>query len=113
LAALFVNFLLMAQLSVSVGQIAWLRFAEVQFPAIRLTVAVGAVTIAIAAGTRHLGLPPVVTLVAGLAAATGTGLLAAWWTPMLMLGEYGVRMRDTLRSHLLNHLSLARPGGSA
>jgi O-antigen/teichoic acid export membrane protein len=113
LAALFINFLLMAQLSVSVGRISWLRFAEVQFPAIRLTVVVGAVTIGLAAGTRHLGLPPIVTLVAGLAAAAGTGLLAAWWAPMLTLGEHGVRMRDTLRSHLLNRVSLARPGGSA
>ncbi len=69
LAALFVNFLLMAQLGVSVGQISWLRFAEAQFPAIRLTLLLGVVTIAVAAGTRHLGLPPIATFLIGLAVA--------------------------------------------
>jgi len=113
LAALFLNFLLMAQLGVSVGQISWFRFAEVQFPAIRLTVLLGAVTIAIAAGTRHLGLPAIVTFVAGLAAAAGTAVLAAWWAPRLALGEHGIRLRDALRSQVLNRVSLVPPAGPA
>jgi O-antigen/teichoic acid export membrane protein len=113
LGALFVNYLLMAQLGVSLGQISWFRFAQVQFPAIRLTIIVGAVTIAIVEGTRHLGLPPIARFVAGLVAAGGTAVLAAWWAPMLTLGEHGLRMRDTVRTQLLNRVSLVRSRRSA
>lgn len=113
LAALFVNFLLMAQLGVSVGQISWLRFAEVQFPAIRLTLLLGVVTIAVAAGTRHLGLPPIATFLIGLAVAAGTAGAAAWWAPILALGEHGMRMRDAVRSQMLNRVSLVPPRGPA
>ena len=113
LAALFVNFLLMAQLGVSAGQISWFRFAEVQFPAIRLTLLLGAVTIAAAAGTRHLGMPPIVTFLTGLAVAAGTAGVAAWWAPILALGEHGMRLRDAVRSQMLNRVSLVPPGGSA
>jgi PST family polysaccharide transporter len=113
LGALFLNFLLMAQLGLSVGRISWLRFAEVQVPAIRLTTVVGAVTLAIVAGTRHLGLPPVVGLVAGSAGAAGAAMLAAWLAPTLSLGEHGMRMRDSLRTHLSDRLRPARVRGSA
>jgi O-antigen/teichoic acid export membrane protein len=111
LAALFVNFLLMAQLGVNAGRISWFRFAEVQLPAIRLTMLLGAVTIAVAAGTRHLGLPPIATFVAGLAVAAGTAVMAVWWAPMLTLGEHGIRMRDAFRSQMLNRVSFVPPRG--
>ena len=99
LVALLINYLLMAQLSLSVGGITWLRFLAVQLPAVRLTLIVGGVTFAVAAGSRHLNLPPVVGLVAGSAAALGAGLLAAWLSPKLALGEHGMRIRETLRSY--------------
>jgi PST family polysaccharide transporter len=104
LGALFVNYLLMASLGLSVGQISWVRFAKAQLPALRLTIVVGAVTLAITAGTRHIGLPPFASLVAGSAAAVGTAVLAAWLAPALALGEHGIRMRDTLRGQLLDRL---------
>lgn len=113
LGALFINFLLMAHLGLSVAQISWLRFARVQLPAFRLTMVVGAVTLAITAWTRHFGLPPVVCLLAGSAAAAGTGVLAAWRAPALTLGESGIRMRDTLSAHLLARLRHSPLRGSA
>jgi O-antigen/teichoic acid export membrane protein len=113
LAALFVNYLVMANLSLSVAQISWLRFAQAQLPALRLTVLVGAITLAVAAGARHLGLPALVSLLAGAIAAGGTAVLSAWLAPTITLGEHGMRMRDTLRGHLLERLRPAALRGSA
>jgi hypothetical protein len=62
------------------------------------------VTLLVAVGTRHLGVPPVVSLIAGSAAAAGAIALAAWRAPALTLGESGTRMRDTLSAHLLARL---------
>jgi O-antigen/teichoic acid export membrane protein len=113
LVALFLNYLLMAQLGLNVGRITWLRFAGVQLPAIRLTLMAGGVAFAVASGTRHLGLPPLVVLVAGSAAALGGAVLAAWLAPGLTLGEHGMRVRDTLRAHLRGRLRPTPVGGSA
>ena len=97
--ALLINYLLMAHLSLSVGGITWLRFLAVQLPAVRLTLIVGGVAFAVVAGSRHLNLPSVVGLLAGSAGALGAALLAAWLSPQLALGEHGIRIRETLRSH--------------
>jgi PST family polysaccharide transporter len=113
LAALFLNYLLMAQLSLSLGHITWLRFAAVQLPAIRLSLIVGGIVLAVAAGSRHLGLPPVVGLVGGLAASLGGGVLAAWLSPRLILGEHGVRLRETLRENLRARVRPTPARGSA
>ncbi len=113
LAALLINYLLMAQLSLSVGQITWRRFVQAQLPALSLTVFVGAAAFAALAGARHLGLNPVLTLLAGSAAALGTGLLAAWLAPSATLGPDGIRMRDTLRAQLRSRLRPTTAGGSA
>jgi PST family polysaccharide transporter len=113
LIALFLNYLLMAQFGLRMGGISWLRFAEVQLPAIWLTMAVGGVTLALMVGTRHVGLPPVVSLVAGSTAAVLTALLAVWLAPTLTLGEHGIRMRDLLSTRLLNRLRPMRARGSA
>jgi O-antigen/teichoic acid export membrane protein len=112
LGALFVNYLLMAHLSLSLGQISWSRFAQAQLPALRLTMVVGAASVAAAVGARRLGLPPLVGLLAGTAAATGTAALSIWLAPTLALGQQGIRMRDTLRAHLLARLRPGRPGRS-
>jgi PST family polysaccharide transporter len=112
LAALFLNYLLMAHLCLSVGQISWLQFIRTQLPALWLTMAVGAVTLAVAAGNRSLGLPPVAGLVAGSAAAVVTAVLAARLAPSVVLGEHGIRMSGTLRTHLAR-LSPSRLPGSA
>jgi hypothetical protein len=113
LGALFINYLLMAHLSLSLGQISWHRFARAQLPALRLTMVVGAVTLAIMVGTRHLGLPPLASLLAGSAAAVGTAVLAAWGAPALALGDSGIRMRDSLTAHLLARVRPSPLRGSA
>jgi O-antigen/teichoic acid export membrane protein len=113
LGALFMNYLLMAQLSLSVGGISWARFIQVQLPALGLATVLGGVTIVTATATRHLGLPPIASLVTGSLAAAGTGLTAVWVAPSLALGEQGVRMGQTLRSYLLGRLRPARLRGSA
>jgi PST family polysaccharide transporter len=113
LGALFANFLLMAHLGLSVGRISWLRFLEVQLPAIWLTMLVGGATLATVTLFRHLGLPPAAILAAGAVAAAGTGVLAARLAPTLILGAHGMRMRDNLRSYLLNRLWPSRVRGPA
>ena len=113
LGALFVNYLLMAQLSLSVTQISWSRFAEAQLPALRLTLVIALVTAGATAATRHFGLPALVGLVAGSAAAAGTAGLMVYLAPTFALGQYGMRMRDTLRTYLVARMHPARLGGSA
>ena len=113
LGALFLNYIFMASLGLSVAQISWLRFVQAQLPALRLTILVGAITLAIAGLTRHFGLPPFASLIAGAIAAAGTAVLAAWLVPTLALGDHGIRMRDTLRGHLLDRLRPAPLRGSA
>ena len=113
LGALFINYLLMAHLGLSVLQISWLSFVRVQLPALWLTLVVGAVTLATAAGTRHLALPAFAGLVAGMVAAAGTAILLSVSVPRLVLGEHGMRTRETLRTYLRAHLRPARVGGSA
>jgi O-antigen/teichoic acid export membrane protein len=113
LTALFIGYLMMAQLSLLVVQISWSRFAQAQLPALWLGMVVGGVTLAAAAGARHLELPPLVGLVAGLVAATAAAVLVAWLAPTLALGEHGVRTRNALRAYLLDRLRPARLRGSA
>jgi O-antigen/teichoic acid export membrane protein len=100
LCALFINYVLMAQLSLNLVPVSWGKFVQAQLPALRLAIIVGLVTLAMTAGARHLGLPPLAGLVAGAIAAAAAGVLAAWLAPMLFLGEYGMRMWDTLRAQL-------------
>lgn len=112
LCALTVNYVLMAQLSLEVVGVSWTRFLLVQVPAVRLALIVGAVTLAGTAGARSLGLPPVVGLATGGLAALGSAVVAAWLAPTLVLGEHGMRTRDTLWDLLLARLPLAGARGS-
>ena len=100
LCALFINYLLMAQLSLSVVPVTWGKFFLAQLPAVRMAVIVGAVTLATAVGSRHATLPPFAALGAGLITGFGSGLLLAWLAPTFALGQYGIRLRDTLQSLL-------------
>jgi len=112
LGAVFVNYLLMAHLSLSVGKISWLRFGQAQLPALGLAIVLGALTLATTAGTRHLGLPPLARLLAGAVAAASMAGVAAWLVPALALGQHGMRMRDTLYAYLQARLRSARFRGS-
>jgi O-antigen/teichoic acid export membrane protein len=113
LCALCINYLMMAQLSLSVIQVSWTRFAQAQLPALRLTLVIALVTAATAAGIRHFGLPPLLGLIAGIVVALGTAALMVSLAPTIALGRYGMRMRDTLRSYLLARLRPARARGPA
>jgi O-antigen/teichoic acid export membrane protein len=112
LVALLINYLLMAQLSLSVGQISWLRFFQAQLPALSLTLLTGAAAFAALAAARHVGLPPLLTLLAGTGAAAGIGLVSAWLAPEFTLGPDGMRMRDTLRTQFRGRLRPTPAGGS-
>jgi O-antigen/teichoic acid export membrane protein len=108
LCALFLNYVLMAQLSLTVVPVSWGKFIEAQLPALRMAIIVGGVTLAAAAATRHVRLPSIVGLALGGIVAVGSALLLAWLVPAFALGEYGVRMRDILTGQLARLRPLTR-----
>jgi PST family polysaccharide transporter len=88
LVALFVNYLLMAQLSLRLLGMSWGQFASAHGPGVRAAaVLVPAVWLA-AQGTRSIdGLPSIVTL--GVAGATGMAIVVALYmaSPARLLGD--------------------------
>ena len=110
LAALFLNYVLMAQLALSVGQISWPRYLSCQLPAMRLTAVVGGITYAAISGMRYLGFPPVASLVVGTLAAVGSGALLIRQAPIFALGDDGAHMLGTLRGYVTARLRPARAG---
>jgi hypothetical protein len=96
LLAFFLNYVSMSQLSLAITQVSWGRFVQVQLPAARLSLVVGTVTMATMLGMRQTGLPAAAGLAAGVLAAVGSGVVAAWVAPTLALGHEGVRARDML-----------------
>jgi hypothetical protein len=111
--ALFLNYVAMAELSLSVIRVSWLRFIQSQLPALRLTIVVTLATVAAAAGFRHFEWPPMVGLTVGLLAATGTAILTMWLAPMFALGQYGIGMRNLLWSYVQPRLPRLRLRGPA
>jgi O-antigen/teichoic acid export membrane protein len=112
LSALIINYLLMAQLSLSVTRVSWLRFAQAQLPGLLLAVLCGAASLGATFGARYLGLPQVGSLLAGLLAAGGTAALTISIAPRVALGQHGLRVRDTIRAYLSARLGPARLPGS-
>jgi PST family polysaccharide transporter len=113
LCALLINYLLMAHLSLSVVGISWLQFARVQLPGLWLTLVMAAVALGVSAGMRHVGLPSLARLLIGSLAAAAVAGLVAWLAPSVTLGEYGIRVRDTLRAYLWARLRPVRLPRSA
>ncbi len=113
LAALFLNYVLMAHLALSVGQITWPRYLQSQLPAMRLTAVVGGATLAATSGLHHFGVPPIAGLLVGVLTALSTAALLVWQAPVFALGQDGVRMLGTLRVHLLARLRPSRVGEPA
>lgn len=109
LVALFANYLMMAHLSLSVGQISWSRFAAAQLPALGLSIVLGAVSLAALTGLQHLGWPPLANLVLVTVAVLGTAGLLLQVAPALVLGEHGLRISTTLRAYVTARL---RPSGA-
>jgi O-antigen/teichoic acid export membrane protein len=112
LCALFINYLMMADLSLSVIQVPWTRFAQVQIPAVRLTLIIAVVTGATTAVTRHFALPAPVGLLAGILASVVTAAMMVSLAPTVSLGRHGIRLRDTLQGYLVARLRPARLRGS-
>jgi PST family polysaccharide transporter len=100
LAALTANFLMMAELSLSVSGMRWLTFWRAHLPAIRLTVISFPIVWATAAALRHWGLPPVVVLSAVACVVVAATLVLCWRAPRLFLGPDGVWILDALRGFL-------------
>jgi PST family polysaccharide transporter len=96
LIAFFLNYVSMSQLSLAITEVSWRRFFQVQLPAVRLSLVVGAASLAAVMGLRQTSLPPVVGLAAGVLAAVAAGVAVAWAAPILALGPEGVRARDML-----------------
>ena len=84
------------------------QLAQVQLPAIRITLVLGVVTLSVMAGIRQLGAAPWIGLIAGVLAAAGTAAAAVWLVPTLALGDHGTRLLDILREHILPRLRPAR-----
>ena len=100
LAALTVNFLMMAQLGLDVGHLSWREFWRAHEPAVYLTAACAPVIWASATALRHWGLPPaaIVLTVSGL--ALGTALLLVFRAPAAFLGPDGQWMLETMRTFI-------------
>ena len=100
LAALTVNFLMMAQLGLDVGHVSWGDFWRAHEPAVYLTLACAPVIWGSSVLLRHWGLPPVAILIAVALLALGTALVLLFRAPRLFLGEDGQWMLDTMRAFI-------------
>ncbi|MFL5402229.1 MAG: lipopolysaccharide biosynthesis protein [Gemmatimonadales bacterium] len=107
LIAFFINYVLMAQLSLAVTGITWARFVQAQLPALQLASLLALVTLGVTAITRHLALPAAVGLAIGCLAAAVTTVLAIWLAPTLALGEHGMGTRDIVRAYLTSRIQSA------
>jgi len=97
LGALAVNYLLMAQLSLSEAAMTWSGFWRAHLPAARLAVLSGPLVWGLAALLRHEGVPSLITLAAGATLMLGCSLLLAYAFPRVFLGDEGLWMMDTMR----------------
>ena len=100
LAALTVNFVLMAELGLDVGHVTWGEFWQAHRPAVLLTAATFPLIFAATTVLRHFAPPPIVTVivVAVLALAVGFSLMLA--APSTFLGADGQWMLETLRTFI-------------
>ena len=100
LAALTVNYVLMAELGLDVGHVTWGEFWQAHRPAVLLTAATFPPVFAVTNLLRHFESPPVatVTIAAVCALGIGVGLILA--APATFLGADGQWMLGTLRTYL-------------
>jgi PST family polysaccharide transporter len=108
LGALAVNYLLMAQLSLSEAAMSWAGFWRAHLPAARLAVLSGPLVWGLATLLRHEGVPSLITLAAGATLMLGGSLLLAYAFPRVFLGDEGLWMLDTMRG-----FAAKRTGGEA
>ena len=108
LAALTVNFFLMAELSLDVARITWGEFWTAHRPAVLLTVCSFPIVWGAALLTRQVDLPAIIViLVVGGLQLLMCGLLIAR-LPQLFLGQDGQWMMETLRGFLSRRTRAAK-----
>jgi O-antigen/teichoic acid export membrane protein len=88
-AALAINFLLMAQLSLRLTGMRWSDFAVAHLPGVALAGTVGAGALALVDRLRELQVSPLALLVDVALASAAAGLLSCWLLPALFLGRDG------------------------
>ena len=93
-AALTINFVLMAQLSLRLTGLRWSEFAMAHVPGLALAGVLGTSVWALADRLRELEVSPLVLLVEVILSAAAEGLLLCWLLPSLFLGRDG---RSVLR----------------
>lgn len=104
LAAIAINFLAMAELSLKLAEMRWSAFLSSHLPALALAALVMAETWAVAQALRGWGLPPGVVMAVSGTLALATTLVAIWSVPGLFLGEE--------RQWILHELATYLPGGA-
>lgn len=97
-AALMVNFLLMAQLSLRLTGLRWSEFVVAHLPGLALASVIGASVWAAADQLRELQVLPLVLLAEVALLAAAEGLLLCWLLPSLFLGRDGQSVLRVLAS---------------
>ncbi|HKE92409.1 MAG TPA: lipopolysaccharide biosynthesis protein [Gemmatimonadales bacterium] len=100
LAALSVNFFLMAALGQQVAGLKWSTFWKAHQPAVLLTLVSFPLVFAVTTALRRFQLPALVTLLVGGAVLVGSCALSIWRLPGVFLGPDGQWMADTMRNFL-------------
>jgi PST family polysaccharide transporter len=100
LGAIFINFLLMAELSLMLAKMKWRSFIAAHRASIFLTITLGPETWWIAKTLRELSYSPVALLVNSIALVLLTFLLLARLMPRVALGKDGIWMSQMMLAYL-------------
>ncbi len=111
LLALTVNFVMMAQLSMSEAGMVASQLWRAHIPALLITLISFPLVWVLTVALRRLGVAPVVLVVAGLALVLGCFLLLTFVAPATFLGRDGQWMIDTLRGYV-RKLTGSRPAAT-
>jgi len=109
LAAIAVNFFLMAQLSLELAGMTWGSFWAAHTPALALTVILGSGVWVIATVLRDLNLSAILVLLVAGGFMLSTTLLLLRYTPEFVLGQDGLWMLRKLASYLPSRVNPFNP----
>lgn len=108
LAAITINFVMMAGLSLSMARVSWGSFLAAHRPALGLALVTGSATWILATVLRAWNVPAVALLIIAVGLTAAVAFLAVRAAPRLLLGDDGLWMLDTLRSMATAKLAGAR-----
>jgi PST family polysaccharide transporter len=100
LGAITINFLSMAQLSLSDSQMTWGELWQAHVPALLITMISAPLVWAAATALRHWGLPPLAVLIAGSGLMLASTLLLMLRAPTTFLGADGQWMVETMKNFM-------------